>query len=251
MKKFEVVIKTFAVAICISCFGNFHASAEPNPAVAKIKHELSKIDAYKANVDLAHRDLTAGEEALSSAVDKLLRAREIAIVAANSSLTDEEKIKLANEIQQLQQTLLSISNTQIADEYIFSGSKTKEQPFTLESTQPYANPVASFHGDLYPKKLVIGHRSDLAPRISGGLLFLGDGYPPDQNLFQMMANLEVALRAGDLKMLKEIMNASNWIIDGVNFVRSDFGARTSVTERVDNELDAQRDFLTDILNDIQ
>jgi flagellar hook-associated protein 3 FlgL len=132
-------------------------------------------------------------------VNELLQhAKELAIKGKNGTLNQDGRNAIATEVQQLQQQLLQISNTNINGQYIFSGFKSDTKPYTLDASQPGADPVATYAGDTNVRSVQISEDATLVIQSRGDQVFQGDGTASTVDLFQTLADLETALRAGNL-----------------------------------------------------
>jgi flagellar hook-associated protein 3 FlgL len=171
---------------------------EGSKIILSFKDGLQRLEQYEKNLNVGDRMLKQTESSLMTVKDILLRAKDLAIQGRNGTLSQEGRTALAQEIQQLQQELLRLSNTELNGEYLFSGYRSGTIPFTLSALQPNANPVATYNGDTNVRSIQIGDASNLVVQSRGDLTFMGDGTAATVNLFQTMANLEVALRAGNL-----------------------------------------------------
>jgi flagellar hook-associated protein 3 FlgL len=96
----------------------------------KLRTDLNKLEQYDKNVTNALSWIEVTESAISNVEDVLQRARELTVRAANDSLSTEDKQKVADEMKQLKEHLISLGNTNYAGRYIFSGYKTDKKLFT-------------------------------------------------------------------------------------------------------------------------
>ena len=77
---------------------------------------------------------------LSSASDILIRVKELAIQAANDTLSTADRDIIATEVDNLRDELIAIANTRdVSGNYIFSGSKSDSQPFVTNETTGAVN----------------------------------------------------------------------------------------------------------------
>lgn len=86
-------------------------------------------------VNQFYRNLTEGftwmentDAALEETTQVLNRIRELTVQAANDSYDPVARGNIAKEIEQLQQHLVSMSNTKVGDNYIFNGADTNNAP---------------------------------------------------------------------------------------------------------------------------
>ncbi len=101
----------------------------------KIKADLSELDQYKKNIDDAISFLETTELAVKSVGDALQRLRELVGQAANGVLTDEDELKMKNEVAELKEQIVSLGNSTYSGKYIFSGKKTDMPLFTHNGTE--------------------------------------------------------------------------------------------------------------------
>jgi flagellar hook-associated protein 3 FlgL len=109
----------------------------------KFNTDLSKITQYKRNAEDADAWMTETESALTEIETIFQRANELAVQMANGTYKDDLK-NTKEEIDQMKEHLIQISNTTYAGRYIFSGFKT-DQPL-LDDDGNYAIPL-TMNGD--------------------------------------------------------------------------------------------------------
>jgi len=167
-------------------------------------------DIFQARADLAHatqvsQNLTnvqaqaqAADSALQTAVQILQQASVLATQGATSTTTPAQRQQLATQVQALQSQLVSVSRTQVAGVYIFSGDNSSSPSYQVDpssptgvdrlivtqATQQIADPtgvtfqVAMTAQDLFDKR----DASD---------------NPAPENAFAALQNLQTALQSGD------------------------------------------------------
>lgn len=162
------------------------------------KVSMSQLEQYQKNLDVADRHLQQTESSLTQVKDILVRAKELAIQGKNGTMSADARAALAEEVQQLQQQMLSAANTNINGEYVFSGYKTDTLPYALSALQPNATPVATYSGDTNVRAVQISEGSTMAIQVRGDQVFQGDGTAAQVDLFQSMADLESALRSNNI-----------------------------------------------------
>jgi flagellar hook-associated protein 3 FlgL len=95
--------------------------------------EITQTQQYQRNIDTARERNIIQESSLYSAENLLFRAKELTIQAANDTLNANDRLSIKQEIDQLTDNLLSLSNTQNANgEYIFSGYQSNTKPFAFD-----------------------------------------------------------------------------------------------------------------------
>jgi flagellar hook-associated protein 3 FlgL len=158
----------------------------------------------------------------------LVRAKEVAINAINSGMSNEDLSTLADEISQLRQELLDSANAKVDGKYIFSGYEENTLPFvpnpayipaTVPPTPGQYDPADSttwpyiYQGDNNPTELEITPGEYLQTNLTGNDLFLGvansnwvDSSTAALNqpeagridIFSVLTRVEEAIRAGNV-----------------------------------------------------
>ena len=99
-----------------------------DPVVAaralKLRTDVSQVEQYRRNVNDAESWIDITESTLNNIQDVLHRARELAVQGNNGTMTETDRIKIAEEIKQLKNQLINLANTTYAGRQIFSGYKT-------------------------------------------------------------------------------------------------------------------------------
>ena len=80
--------------------------------------------------------LTITESKLSAAGDLLIKAREVAVAQSTATASAEMRSAEAGTVQQLIDEMLALANSKYDGKYLFSGSKTGEEPFHLLKEPP-------------------------------------------------------------------------------------------------------------------
>lgn len=93
----------------------------------KIKSDINELKQYKKNVEDAMSWLENTEQAVVSNHEALKRLRDLMVQGANGVLTQEEMIKVRNEVAEIKNQIISLANTTYSGDYIFSGKKTNEK----------------------------------------------------------------------------------------------------------------------------
>jgi flagellar hook-associated protein 3 FlgL len=100
---------------------------------------------FLKNIDQGTSWLNATDSALSAVNNDVQRARELAVQAANGTMSPEDKAAIQSEITQLQQSVLDLSNSKLGASYLFSGTRS-DKPGYLLPVSSLVNPAA-FQGN--------------------------------------------------------------------------------------------------------
>ena len=144
-------------------------SDDPAAAVQimSISEDLSQVDQYQRNANLAEGQLALEENVLTDVGNLLQRVRELVVQANNATQTAETRQSAAVEIEGLLDQLQSLANTRDSEgEYIFAGFQSTTEPFVQSSGQ------FVYQGDDGQRFINLGDSSQVAVRDSGFDIFM-------------------------------------------------------------------------------
>lgn len=167
-------------------------------------------------------ELSVAEGALSSAVDVLTKAREIAVGGMNASLDAGGRRLMAQQVRELRSQLRDVANTRYGEKYLFAGSATDVAPFDAAGAFVGNDnvPSVSLMDGVSPPSAVSGARAFTA---AGGRDVLAD-----------LQSLADALDANDVDAVRTAIGG----VDGstTQLIRSEAEARLT-TERFQSAID--------------
>lgn len=135
--------------------------------IVRLNTELTQIDQYADNADLAMTHLSIEENAIDSIQNGLQRFRELVLQANNSTQSFQERRAIRTELEQISDQVLTTANTKGATgEYIFSGFQSDSSPFQITSGSTV------YQGDSGQRTIRIGSLSDVAVGDSGERVFM-------------------------------------------------------------------------------
>ena len=110
--------------------------------ILRLKSLLSNNSQYQKNNAQAQSQAQAAESALNSFTDLMVNLKGILTQATNGSLTSADLKSYGDQVDQLLGQAVDIANTQSNGVYVFGGTNTKQQPFTLaaDDSSVAANP---------------------------------------------------------------------------------------------------------------
>jgi flagellin-like hook-associated protein FlgL len=110
-----------------------YASQNPH-AVTKgmnIETMMTETKQYISNLQDAVSWLKFTDDALGDLNDMFVRIRELAVKGGDGSLESVDRMAIGEELRQLKEAFMSVANSTIGGEYLFSGLKTDTIPFSV------------------------------------------------------------------------------------------------------------------------
>ncbi len=121
-------------------------------AVLDLSQTLAVTEQYQDNADFAVSRQSLEDGSLGSVMNVLQRARELAIQANNTTLSDRDWEAIAAEVRQRLDELLGLATTRDANgDYLFAGYSTGTQPFASDGVGGF-----TYYGDQGARFLQVG-----------------------------------------------------------------------------------------------
>ena len=176
--------------------------------ISSLRSELSRIETFQRNIDLATSELASTETTIATAEDILNRARDLAVRASNASMDETAKRGIATEIDGLRDQLLALANTKNASgEYVFAGFASNAEAFSDETRNindgdwvdigtglPVNNDFATqvaFEGDANARVINIAPGVTIATRLTGEAVFGQSVFDQDNDVLSAFEALGV------------------------------------------------------------
>ena len=151
--------------------------------------KLSSIDMTNAN--RANADLSLADAALTNIANTIIRAQELAVQAANGTLTAAQRAGIGTEIAQLHGQLVSLANSRDAAGHALFGGETAGNAYVLDAAGN-----AAYVGTASAGELPLGDGQSVTRGLTGPefLNFSVNGSPTD--LMATIKALGEALQGG-------------------------------------------------------
>ncbi|MGD0492541.1 MAG: flagellar hook-associated protein FlgL [Steroidobacteraceae bacterium] len=150
--------------------GLAYTTASENPVSAGLvsgyNQVLAQSQQFTSNGQSAQGSLNIEDNALTQVQSQLQSLRDLALEANNATESGANLSAIATQAQQIQQSLLSIANTQDGSgNYIFAGYSTQTQPFALTATG------ATYSGDQGQRQVQLAAAQTVVVGDNGDLVF--------------------------------------------------------------------------------
>ena len=146
------------------------ASDDPIGAVnlSGLQQVKERFSQYSRNADNAINRLTIADTALQSVTNLMVRAKELAIQAANDTFGAQDREALALELEEMKNEMFSVANsTDSSGAFIFGGYHTSTQPFEKDND---SNIV--YKGDRGTNAAAVSETRTIGTTLDGGSVFM-------------------------------------------------------------------------------
>lgn len=218
-------------------------SQDPIVATMGISYrtDVGHVEQYRKNVTTAYKWLDSSDDALQQTDDVLNRIRELTVEASNGTHTAEQRQAVGTEVAELKQQLVTIGNTQVGGQYIFSGSDTANPPL-----------VTGNDGTVTLRPDALSH-PDLAVDVNDGIS-VSVNIAPDsvfsEDLFSDLDRLIGDLNNGnaDEAAIGAHLGELDTHLDEVARAQAELGAKTNRVDMISNRLNQQKTIATKIMS---
>lgn len=223
--------------------------------VTRLESELSRQTGYQDTLKAVNIRLTAEETALKNTSDVMYRIKELAVQAANDTLSPQDRQSIGLELSNLKDQILSLANSQDTNgNYLFAGSRTGVPAFNKDATGHI-----SYQGDQARMKVNVGDSRRMNLNMPGTDAFTrvvrddGKGGKVGVDFFQSLDDLVTAVNAGDhnniQRGISEVDTLQNGISQGLGQVGSDLSVvdmQNTVLDQVIFQLKTTRSDVEDL-----
>jgi flagellar hook-associated protein 3 FlgL len=208
--------------------------------VMRYKNEVAMYNQYTDNANTAKSYLDNLDSTMGEAVQTMQEARNLAVQGASDTLTQSDRQKIAAEVDQLYQHLVTIGNAQYQGKYIFNGQMTATMPYDPVTAEASTTDDGQILYDIsegvhFPVN-VSGNQFFGAPDISG----TASQYPitdASDNAFSLLKQLKTALAQGTGTDVGNLLSKFDSRIGTMLDMRADVGARTDRVKLTQSRLD--------------
>lgn len=136
--------------------GKKYLSTSESPSAysqaALYTNKIQTNEQYTKNINQLNNRLNTEEVVLQGITDAIQKAQTLTIQAGNGALNANDRASIGKELEELQQTILSLMNTRSEDgKYIFSGYQDTTQPYQFDPSSGKYN----YNGDQGQHRITI------------------------------------------------------------------------------------------------
>lgn len=208
---------------------------------------------FQTQTDSAMSFLQGTDTTLSSVTGAITQLLQAGQQGMNSTTGASGRAALVSTVDGIRTNLAGLANTQIQGKYIFGGTKTTTQPFTLGTTG-----TANYNGSpttaANPNtiSLAVSRSDSVVMNLPGDTLFQGTGgQGSSTDLFQAVTDLRDGLQSNNTTQIQTAYNNLQGILSTVTQAQTDIGGRESRLNDLQSILSAQNVSLQSMQNSVQ
>lgn len=214
-----------------------------DPVVATMgiayRTDVSHVEQYQKNVTTAQKWLDSSDSALGQVNDVLQRVRELVTEASNDTYTADQRAAAGVEVDQLTQQLVTLGNTQIGGQYIFSGNDTGT-PLLSQDAGGAVTVTAKMTSPDVPIQVNDGVK--ISVNVDPNRVFT-------TSLFADLNSLSTALKSSSSSStsINRFLSTLDGHLDEVAGAQADVGAKEDRVTMIRNRLDSQKTMATNVM----
>ncbi len=187
-----------------------HLSDDPvgSMQALSVRSSLANMAQLDRNITMGTVWLDAGEAAVSHAQELITEARVLATQMATATVNSEQRMAAAGQVQNFLEEMVSLGNTQVNGEFVFSGTRTDVAPFEADG---------SYHGNDSPFSIKVGNTSTIEVGADGADVF--------GTVFASLRDLKAALENDDVDGINTAMDALGKDAEHLSTRQSEIGSR--------------------------
>ena len=184
--------------------GKLYSKPSQNPyattRVMGYESEIRRYEQYEKNIRDVEATMELSDNALDQVTSMFKRVRELALQAENGTMEQSQRDVVANEIDEILESMVSAFNSSLDNQYLFGGTATDSHPFEIVTVATGTKTVV-YHGNADNQKV------EVSPSIFVNKYITGDRFMTEvngRNLFQGIIDLAQAMRDGDTDTINEL-----------------------------------------------
>ena len=178
-----------------------------------IQSDLAGFEQMGRNIDFGNSWLNASESALTNVETILSDTKALCIQMANGTMGADQRSAAAETVQNNFEEIVSLANTNVAGNYIFSGTKTDTIPFDQDGT---------YNGDNSPFTIKISQNSTIEIGSDGDAVF--------GTVFNTLSDLKADLESNNIGGIMDAMDKLDTHFDDISSKISDVGSKMNRME---------------------
>ncbi len=178
-----------------------------------IRSTLSNIEQLGRNISRGNSYLSASESALTHVEDIISDIKALCVQMASATTGSTQRASAAETVQNMLEEIVSLANTDVGGNYIFSGSKADTAPFSQDGT---------YNGDDNAFTVKVGKDDTVEVGSDGSVVF--------GNIYGTMTDLKTALETNDVGGIQDAISNLDVDFDHISAKISDVGSRMARME---------------------
>ncbi len=202
----------------------------------QLKADQAHNQQIASNLSLAQSDAQTADSTLSAAIQLMDRAVTLGTEGATSTLDDTARQSLAQEVQSIEQEMVTYSQTSVQGRFLFSGDQATQPTYAYDPNAP--DGVDQLQTVTATKQVEDPAGGSFSAGETAQDIFDArnpDGTPAAGNVFASLSGLVAALESNDPQSIAQAVDAAQTASQHLNSAEAFYGT-------VENRVQAAQDF---------
>ena len=193
-----------------------------------LEAEVKKNQQYQTNIDSGLTQANSASDAMTQMQDELTKLKTLSLQGTNGNMSQSDLNTLANNVDQLKQSMVQLGNTQIQGRYLFGGTKSDKPPFTLSGN------TVTYNGNSDSLNIQISDSSTVSVSRDGNTLM---NYKSGDTIFSMMDRISADLRSGNTQGVRNELGNLDTAVSHVSDLNGQLGNTINQMQFTKNQFD--------------
>jgi len=206
------------------------------PELIDLGSSLAQVQAYQTNLTRVQAEASTADQSIGSAISLIQNAQTLAAQGANTTSSAAERQTLAQQVQSVQQQLVSVANTTVEGRYIFGGDQDQTPPYQYDAGS--APGVDQLTNSASTRVITGTQGQPVYQSLTAQQIFDpvdGTGAPTANNTFAALQSLVTALNANDTTGISNAITSLDAASTYVNQQQAYYGsAEQTLTSEQNN-----------------
>ncbi len=181
-----------------------------------IEEDIRESEQFQDNINSGLRQSRLAQDALDTSINDLIEIKRIVVQSSSDTYSTEDRSNMADQITGIRDSLIATFNLSYGDRYLFAGTNSGSEPFTLDTT---ANGGVADTSNSNALQVSIDNKVNIDISITGTEIRNTD----EGDFFEILQNIENALRNDDGEALNNLIDAADELIDNTTDATSRLG----------------------------
>lgn len=238
-------------------------------SLLNIKAQLSQLNGYLDNMNIAQNELDTMDSSLSSLTDLVQKATDLATEGANGTYSADDLNNIKTQITQIIESVVDLANAKYDGKYIFSGTATSIQPYEISYDTSGNITDITYKGtasdSAYERYVTISDGVSVAINTTGDQIFgsYSGAHPTESSgILSTLMDLSKALGNNDKTAVSSYIDDLNDSLDSVSATRTKFASignrfdltkasiNTTITTLKTSQSDLKDTDLAEVMSDL-
>lgn len=181
-----------------------------------IEEDIRESNQFQKNINSGLRQSRLVQDSLDKSIDELIEIKRILVQSASDTYSAVDRANMADQISGIRDSLIATFNLSYGDRYLFAGTNSQDEPFSLDAA---ATGGVADTSNSTALKVAVDNGVEIEISVTGSEIRTTD----EGDFFEIIQNIENALLNNDSDALNNLIPAADELIDHTTDVTSRLG----------------------------